>query len=226
MAKPGKIEKYGLEEFVTEQINKDRDITDVALARFCNEELACQGIKDTITNMAIKRFRERETEKKVEVIKADKRRLQKAVNQEFDIIQSQISLCNKMFLQLDEIEQFPDRVDRHYEQLIDDLERLGNPLRVIDRVKVYLERHKKDFQNYIYELAAVSKEIRENNKFMVDLTAKVHEYNLVQEYIRIFIEEFRKENPETCNNVLDKLAANPRLRRLVLEHQAVTGGGK
>jgi len=226
MAKPGKIEKYGLEEFVTDHINRNRDIADVTLAKLCNEELTRQGIKDTITNMAVKRFRNRETEKKVEVIKADRRRIQKAVNQEFDIIQSQISLCNKMFLQLDEIEQFPDRVDRHYKQLLDDLERLGNPLWVIDRVKVYLERHKKDFQNYIYELAAVSKEIRENNKFMVDLTAKVHEYNLVQEYIRIFIEEFRKENPDACNNVLAKLAGNPRLRQLALEHQAMTGGGK
>lgn len=224
MSKLNKIEKYKLEDFFYQQLEQNKKISNVDLAKLCNAELTHKGIDDSITNMAIARFRNRQKEAKIAVIKADKRRVQKAVNQDFDIIQSQITLCQKMFDQLNIIEDFPDRTDRHFKHLENTIEKSGNPEWLLESIRNYLTSYKKDFQNYIMELTAVSREIRENNKFMVDIRAKVHDYNLVQEYIKIFVEEFHKENPEACANVLQKLAGNPRLRELAVEQETLLGG--
>ena len=61
------------------------------------------------------------------------------------------------------------------------------------------------------------REVRENNKFLLDLKSKIYDFQIVQEFIILFIQEFKKYDTETTLKVLEEIAANGRLKWLAEE---------
>jgi hypothetical protein len=95
MARKSKIEEYGLESFIDDLLFENEDMPHTEIAKLCSKEAGTN-----ISNMAVKRYLESkqsvEQQKKKEVIVADRRRVVKVVNQEIDIIQTNLNATKHM----------------------------------------------------------------------------------------------------------------------------------
>lgn len=217
LARKNKIEQYGLEQFVYDLLNKEVPHTEIA--KLCTEQAGT-----SISNMAVKRFLEKEPEpdpEMIQVIKEDKRRVVKAFNQHYQIIESQLEVSQRMFEQLRQLDEFPDQLEKMHQRLVELIEQKTDiPIMVIHK---HYDGIKDSLCKHLSELALINREVRENNKFLMQLQEKVYEYSLVQEFVSIFLDEFRQESPEAHQRVVAKLAANPKLRKIVEEQKRLRG---
>lgn len=219
MARKNKIEQHGLEQFVYDLLAKDKDTPHVEIARLCSEKAGT-----SISNMAVKRFLEKEPEpdpQMIRVIKEDKRRVVKVFNQHYQIIESQLEVSQRMFNQLAELDDFPDRLEKMHQRLVEVVEKNTDIPTVL--IYKYYDSIKDELCKHLNELALVNREVRENNKFLMQLQEKIYEYSLVQEFVKIFLDEFKQESPEAHQRVVAKLAANPKLRKIVEEQKHLRG---
>lgn len=207
MARPSKIEKHGLQDKVIALRNEGESYN--AIARIVKQE---DNVK--ISDMAVKRFmdkyEEKVDEKAVEVIKEDKRRVAKSVNYTYDIIQSQLNISCKVLNKLELIEDIDHLIDKVTENTMMLLDK-GMEVDP-DGFAAYMSRRISD---NIKDFTTLTKEVRENNRFLAELQSKIYDFSLLQEFIILFIDKFKREDPDTTLKVLREIKADNRMRRII-----------
>lgn len=222
MARKSKIEQYELETYIDDLLFENPDMPHTEIARLCSKQA------DTdISNMAVKRYLEakeqQEQRAKKEVIVQDRRRVLKVVNQELDIIQLQYETTEKLLRRFELVDNLPEYFTEQMEELQNKLGERGEDF----NYRAYLERWQGQFEaelkRKVFELTALNRELRENSKFMADIREKAFEFSLVQEYLFLFMEEFRKESQSAYDAAVQRIAANPRMQRIVDQQRQLRG---
>lgn len=92
MARPSKIEQHGLEDKILKLRNNDKTFNEIV-------DIVKEENNVKLSAIAVKRWLDKHEdkidEKAVEVIKEDKRRVAKSINQTYDIIQTQLDISNR-----------------------------------------------------------------------------------------------------------------------------------
>ncbi|GMG96243.1 hypothetical protein [Tepidimicrobium xylanilyticum] len=207
MARPTKIEKYGLQEKVITLRNRGKTYNEIA-------NIVKKEDKVTLSDMAVKRFLDKYEEKvdemAVEVIKEDKRRVMKSVNYSYDIIQSQLEISNQVLEKLNSIQDIGGLIKKVEESAIR-LKENGVQISSLDfATQVALQ-----ISDNILDFTRLTKEVRENNRFLAELQTKIYDFSLLQEFVSLFIEEFKKENPELTLKILKEIKNDSRMRMLL-----------
>ncbi|MEW8956689.1 hypothetical protein [Clostridium sp.] len=217
MARPTKIEKHGLQDKVIKLRNNGKTYNDIVIT--LKEE---DNFK--ISEMAVKRFLDKHEEKvddmAVEVIKEDKRRVMKSVNHTYDIIQTQLDVSNRVLNKLDGIESISEIVEEVSQTAV----RLMRDMGVRITPEEFAYNIEKGISQNIKDYTMLTREVRENNKFLADLKSKIYDFQLIQEFISIFVDEFDKHDPVTTRKVLMEISNNTRMRWIAEEQRRIRGG--
>lgn len=217
MARPSKIEQHGLVDKVIELRNNDKTYNDIV-------SIVMEEDNVKISDMAVKRFLDKhETkidEKAVEVIKEDKRRVVKSINQTYDIIQTQLDVSQRVLSKLDGIESISEVVESVSEAAI----RLMKDMGIRVTLEEFAYNVERGVSRNIKDYTMLTKEIRENNKFLSDLKEKIYDFQLIQEFITMFVNEFEKYDPAITEKVLKEISNNPRMRWIAEEQKRIRGG--
>lgn len=158
--------------------------------------------------------------KAIKVIKEDKRRVMKTVNHTYDIIESQLDISNRVLKKLDDIEDISGTVTEVTETAIYLMKQIGVR---IDSNEFAFNIEKAVSRN-IKDYTMLTREVRENNKFLSELKEKIYDFQLVQEFINIFISEFEKHDPAVTGKVLKEISNNPRMKWIAEEQRRIRGG--
>ncbi|MBU5256840.1 hypothetical protein [Tissierella praeacuta] len=217
MARPSKIEQHGLEDKILKLRNNDKTYNEIV--NIVKEQ---DNIK--ISEMAVKRWLDKHEdkvdEKAVEVIREDKRRVAKSINQTYDIIQTQLDVSQRVLNKLDGIESISEVVENVSETAVRLMQNMGakiTPMEFAYNIEKSISRNIKDY-------TMLTREVRENNKFLSELKEKIYDFQLVQEFINIFIAEFEKHDPAVTGKVLKEISNNPRMRWIAEEQRRIRGG--
>lgn len=220
MAKKSKIEKYGCEEIVLAGIRSDPPKFSRKIAEECSE-WAGEKISHTAVARYIELLNQTEQKQKKEVIQQDKHRVVKVVNQEFDIIQLQYKTMERLLKRFELVENLPE----YFKEQMDDLTEKMITSDLVDFNYEYLEewrdRFETELKRTIYEITSLNRELRENSKFLADLREKAFEFRLIQESLSIFMDIFQGASPQAYNEAVQKIAANPRMQKIVDQHLPV-----
>lgn len=216
MARPTKIEKHGLVDKVIDLRNNGKTYNDIVIIVKKEDNI-------TLSDMAVKRFldkyEDKVDEKAIEVIKEDKRRVMKTVNHTYDIIESQLDISNRVLNKLDDIDSI--------ENILRDVSGVAIQLIKEQGYKVspgeFAHNIEKSISKNIKDYTMLTREVRENNKFLADLKSKIYDFQIIQEFISLFIEEFEKYDKETTLKVLNEIATNNRLKWLAEEQLRIRG---
>ena len=225
MARQSKIEKYGCEEIVATGLKTDPPKSTRQIAEECSKH-AGVNISHTAVARYIESTKDQEQRQKKEVIKEDKRRVMKVVNQEFDIIQLQYKTTERMLARFELVDDLPEYFNQQMDELKETLLAAVHEGEGIDYD--YLDDWKasfnKELKRKVYEITTLNKELRENTKFLVDLREKAFEFSLIQEYLSILMDKFRDVSEEGYEVAIQHLAANPRMQKIVDQHMQLRGG--
>lgn len=216
MARPTKIEKHGLVDKVIELRNNDKTYNDIV-------SIVMKEDNVKISEMAVKRFldkhEEKIDEKAVEIIKEDKRRVMKTVNHTYDIIETQLDISQRVLSKLDGIDDISTIIEAASENTVKMMQEMGIGI----TPSKFAEYVGKKISDNIKDYTMLTREVRENNKFLSDLKSKIYDFQIVQEFINLFIQEFEKYDTETTLKVLEEIAANGRLKWLADEQLRIRG---
>lgn len=217
MARSSKIEQYGLQDKILKLRNNDKTYNEIV-------DIVTKEDDVKLSAMAIKRWldkhEERVDEKAVEVIKEDKRRVAKSINQTYDIIQTQLDVSQRVLNKLDGMESISEVVKDVSESAITLMKKLGvkiTPEEFAYNIEKNISRNIKDY-------TMLTREVRENNKFLSELKEKIYDFQLIQEFVNIFISEFEKYDSAVTEKVLKEISKNPRMRWLAEEQIRIRGG--
>jgi len=207
MARPSKIEKHGLQDKVIKLRNNGKTYNEIA-------SIVKKEDKIKISDMAVKRFLDKHgelvDEKAVEVIKEDKRRVAKSLNYTYNVIQSQLDVSCKVLNKLELIEDTDHLIDKITESataLMKHGMKVSPP--------AFAEQIAQQISDNILDFTRLTKEVRENNKFLADLQSKIYDFSLLQEFVILFIDKFKREDPDTTLKVLKEIKADSRMRRII-----------
>lgn len=207
MARPSKIEKHGLQDKVIMLRNNDKTYNEIA-------DIVMKEDKVKISNMAVKRFLDKHEEKvsemAVEVIREDKRRVMKSVNHSYDIIQSQLEMSNQVLEKLNAIQDIDGLINKVTESAMFLMEH-GMEISSFE----FAEQIANQISDNILDFTRLTKEVRENNKFLAELQTKIYDFSLLQEFVALFIDKFKREDPELTLKILKEIRENPRMRMLL-----------
>lgn len=207
MARPSKIEKHGLQDKVIELRNNDKTYNEIA-------DIVMKEDKVKLSDMAVKRFLDKHEEKvdeiAVEVIKEDKRRVMKSVNHSYDIIQSQLEMSNQVLEKLNAIQDIDGLINKVTESAMFLMEH-GMEISSFE----FAEQIANQISDNILDFTRLTKEVRENNKFLAELQTKIYDFSLLQEFVALFIDKFKREDPELTLKILKEIRENPRMRMLL-----------
>lgn len=216
MGRRTKIEKHGLADKVIKLRNNGKTYNDIVITLKEEDDFE-------ISNMAVKRFLDKHEEKvnemAVEVIREDKRRVMKSVNHSYDIIQSQLDVSQRVLNKLDGIESISETVEKVSQTAIKIMMDMGvkiSPEEFAYNIEKAISQNIKDY-------TMLTREVRENNKFLADLQTKIYDFQLIQEFISIFVSEFDKYDPVTTQKVLREISNNPRMRWIAEEQNRIRG---
>lgn len=216
MGRRTKIEKHGLADKVIKLRNNGKTYNDIVITLKEEDDFE-------ISNMAVKRFLDKHEEKvsemAVEVIREDKRRVMKSVNHSYDIIQTQLDVSNRVLDKLDSVESISDTVEEVSQTAIKIMRDMGvkiTPEEFAYNIDKAISRNIKDY-------TMLTREVRENNKFLADLKSKIYDFQLIQDFITIFISEFDKHDPVTTQKVLKEISNNPRMKWIAEEQRRIRG---
>lgn len=208
MARVSKIEKYGLQDKILKLKNNGKSLNDIV--KIVKKE---DNVK--LSPMAVKRWldkhEEKIEEKAIEVIREDKRRVVKSINQTYDIIQTQLDVSQRVLNKLNDIDSISEIVKKVTETAVYMMQDMGikiTPEEFALNIEKSISRNIKDY-------TLLTKEVRENNKFLADLKEKIYDFSLLQEFVLLFIEKFKEKDPETTLKVLREIKADKRLRRII-----------
>ncbi|WP_432400968.1 hypothetical protein [Wukongibacter sp. M2B1] len=217
MARQSKIEKYGLQNRALELRNNGKSYNEIAitLSKENNVKLSSMAAKRYFDN-----FSQLVDKKTVEVIKEDKRRVVKSINQTYDIIQTQLFISQKVLEKFNDVESIADTVEKVSDTAINIMKEMNikiSPHEFAVNIEKSISRNIKDY-------VLLTKEVRENNKFLSDLKEKIYDFQVVQEFISIFIDKFQERDPQITQEILKEISANPRMKWLAEEQKRLRGG--
>ncbi|MFC3797912.1 hypothetical protein [Cohnella sp. GCM10012308] len=230
MARPNKIEFYELQHIVARCISQGITASR-QIAAACTEEARKHGIKEEISHSAVVRYLEANkyeqtrasvsTEKKKEAVVRVEGRVEKLVNYDLDIIDLQLRTTTALYDRFVYVDGLPDMVEGRLAALIEKvMDTEGTDADYLARWKIaFVEEMRRN----IAALTQLNRELRENAKFMSELREKAFEFNLVQEYIHLFMQVFRETNAEAFEIAEQRIASNPRLQRIVEQQQQMRG---
>lgn len=217
MARLSKIEQHGLEDKILKLRNNDKTYNEIV-------DIVKEENNVKLSAMAVKRWLDKHEgevdEKAIKVIKEDKRRVMKTVNHTYDIIESQLDISNRVLKKLDDIEDISGTVTEVTETAIYLMKQIGVR---IDSNEFAFNIEKAVSRN-IKDYTMLTREVRENNKFLSELKEKIYDFQLVQEFINIFISEFEKHDPAVTGKVLKEISNNPRMKWIAEEQRRIRGG--
>lgn len=223
MARQTKIEKFGCEEIVLRGIRSDPPKSTRDIAKECSEWAG-----ETISHTAVARFVEsmnQMQQQKKEVVKQDKRRVLKHVNQEFDIIQMQYQVTERLFKRFELLDDLPEYFKDRMDELIDKIATVHEDEGVVplEYLEGWQEAFEKETKRKVLEVATLNRELRENSKFLTDMRSKAFEFSLIQEYLSIFMAIFKEASPDAYMTAMQKIAANPRMQKIVEQQELLRG---
>lgn len=214
---PSKIEKHGCQEIVAAGLRCNPPKSYRAIATECSN---WAGTK--ISHTAVQRYIEALKQKKKEVVVHDDRALVNVVHQDFDVIQTNLKLANLLLARLEYIDNLPDYIEEQMQEL---------EHRLIDGgggMPEYMERWAsglhQELRRKVYELTALSKETREHMKLMVDLKERVFQFELMGEYLSLFMSIFQKYSPEAYDQAMQEVSGHPRMAQIVEQQRFYTNG--
>lgn len=207
MGRRTKIEKHGLADKVIKLRNNGKTYNDIVITLKEEDDFE-------ISNMAVKRFLDKHEEKvnemAVEVIREDKRRVMKSVNHSYDIIQSQLKMSNQVLEKLNAIQDIDGLINKVTESVMFLMEH-GMEISSFE----FAEQIANQISDNILDFTRLTKEVRENNKFLAELQTKIYDFSLLQEFVALFIDKFKREDPELTLKILKEIRENPRMRMLL-----------
>lgn len=219
MSRPNKILEYKLQHIV-ERCLSGGITSSRKIAAECTREIRNQGIRDEVSHNAVVRYLEASKyekpapmgEKKAAVANVSSR-VERIVNYDLDIIDLQFKTTSALLDRFNFVIELPDMFDRRMLELGDRLSgQEGTDPDYLHRWKVsFLE----DLRRNVTNVTSLNRELRENSKFMADLREKAFEFKLWKEFTDLFIDMFRQEAPEACDKVLQNMANNPRMQRII-----------
>jgi hypothetical protein len=224
MARKSKIEEFKLESFIDDILFENENIADTELAKRCSLKA-----KTDISNMAIKRYlaskNQGEQIKKKEVIATDQRRVLKVVNQEIDIIQTNLDTTKRMIERFELVDDLPKLFRDEMDELINKLTLADSDFKYRDYIETWQSSFEYELKRKVGEISILNREVRENMKFIVSLREKAFQFELVQEYIRLFMEIFEEESKDGAyERAVVRIASNPRMKQLAEQQKLYTGG--
>jgi len=228
MARPNKIEQLEVQHVVARCLSEGTtSVRKIAAA--CTTFIKNKGIKDEVSPAAVHRYLEQSkyskaapthTDKKKESVTRVSGRIERIVNYDLDIIELQYRTTNALLERFEFVTQLPEMMDSRLSELEERLKGEADP--------EYLSRWKiafvEDLRRNIQNVATLNRELRENSKFMADMRSKAFEFELIQEYLYLFMDVFRKANAEAYEVATAQIAANPRMQRIVEQQQQLRGG--
>lgn len=217
MARPSKIEQHGLEDKILKLRNNDKTFNEIV-------DIVKEENNVKISAMAVKRWLDKHEdkvdEKAVEVIREDKRRVAKSINQTYDIIQTQLDVSQRVLNKLDGIESISKVVENVSQTAVRLMQNMGVKVTPED----FAYNVEKSISRNIKDYTMLTREVRENNKFLSELKEKIYDFQLVQEFISMFISEFEKHDPAITEKALKEISNNPRMKWLAEEQRRIRGG--
>ncbi|MDB5056001.1 MAG: hypothetical protein JWM44_4051 [Bacilli bacterium] len=147
------------------------------------------------------------------------------VNQEIDIIQTNLDTTKRMINIFNFVDDLPKVFRQEMDELIDKLTLSDSGSQYVK----YIEAWQSDFEHELHrkvgELTILNREVRENMKFTAMLREKAFQFELVQEYIRLFMEIFEEESKDGAyERAVVRIASNPRMKQLAEQQKLYTGG--
>lgn len=212
MGRQSKIEKFGLEKLITEALAAGKSSRQIA-------ELCSKKSKQAISHVAVNEYiKTIDLVKKKDVIVKEPSRVERITNFDLDIIELQYRTTSVLLERFEFINKLPDMFEQRFAALQDKT----------DKDSDYLESWKQGFvielRRNIQNITSLNRELRENSKFMADMRSKAFEFDLIQEYLYLFMEVFRKADMEAYEIASAQIAANPRMQRIVEQQQQLRGG--
>lgn len=213
--KQSKIEKYNLVDIVRKGIKAGKSSRIIAIE--CSA-IAPEQISHNAVNAYIKYLKESDKHVRKDVVQRNRSVQLGLIKQDMDIIALQYRTTSALLERFDMIDTLPDTFEKRMAAL--EAQEEMNP----EYLKAWAKDFSDDLKRNVQNIAILNRELRENSKFMSELREKAFEFNLVQEFIYLFMEEFKKVNPEAYEIANQKIAANPRLQRIVEQQDQMRGG--
>lgn len=171
-----------------------------------------------VSEAAVRRFFKENANLMIASVKEDKRILKRQVNQTYDVIQSQLDISCRVLNKLEIIQDVDQLIKKITESAIK-LQEAGIQIKPSDfAAQVALQ-----ISNNIKDFTTLTREVRENNKFLADLQSKIYDFSLLQEFVLLFIDKFKKEDPSITLKVLKEIKEDKRMRRII---ESSEGDGK
>jgi hypothetical protein len=224
MARKSKIEELGLESFIEDLLFEHEDMPHTEIAALCSNKA-----ETSISNMAIKRYlvakNDTTQRKKKEIVVADRRKVLKVVSQELDIIQTNLDTTKRLIERFELVNDLPELFKEQMDALIERLADSGEDWNYAAYIEGWQGNFEAELRRKVGEIAILNREVRENMKFIVTLREKAFQFDLVQEYIRIFMELFEEESKDGAyERAVVRIASNPRMKQLVHQQKMYSGG--
>lgn len=237
IAKPLKIEALNLQDFVVSCLNQGLNPQEIAAK--CSEEAG-----EPISNMAVRRFieargsiievkaeaavsaKELPKQQVEKAVRANPKRVARLVDRDIDLIELQYKTTKALADRFDWIAALPDNFERRMLQLHELLKQEDVDTTTLDSWGLAFTL---ELRRNIGNMAALNREIRQNGQFMASLREKAFEFNLIQEYLMLFLEGFKRAEQEHHGSSVafeaaeQQIASNPRMQRIVEQQQQMRG---
>ncbi|MCX7570395.1 hypothetical protein OS242_10515 [Tumebacillus sp. DT12] len=219
MARQSKIEQHGCQEIVAAGVRNGKSVRDIA------EE--CSGwAGEKISHAAVQRYIDTLNQNKREVIVSNERALVNVVQQDFDVIQTNLKMANRLMARFDLVDNLPDLFEERMQELEHRIVSGGDSLP--DYLGRWAGHMHQELKRKVYEMTALSKETREHMKLMVDLKERVYQFELMGEYLSLFMTIFQKHSPEAFEQSMQEVSGHPRMAQIIEQqrfYQNTKGGG-
>ncbi|SEA53546.1 hypothetical protein SAMN05421743_105208 [Thalassobacillus cyri] len=221
MPRQNKIEKHGCQEIVAAGLKEGKSVR--AIAEECSE-WAGEKISHTAVARYVETLKNKEQQQRKEVIQQDRRRVLKTVNQELDIIQLQYKTTEKLLERFELLDDLPEFVEDRLDELVNQVvEKLMAGEKITSQLEKFQAAMTRELNRKVIEITSLNRELRENSKFLADLRERAFEFSLVQEYLSLFMDLFKDADEEAYQVAIQKVAANPRMQKLVDQQMHIRG---
>jgi hypothetical protein len=184
------------------------------------------SISHTAVAKYIKEKGSAEQAAKKEVILADQRRILKSVNQDFDIIQTNLDITKRLMDRFELVDDLPKLFKDQMDEMMDTFIGGYDPeMNVVTYLENWQAKFEDGLRRKVGEIAVLSREIREYMKQMVSLREKAFQFELVSEFINLFMEIFKDESKDQAyDRSVIRIASNPRMKQLADQLKLFTSG--
>lgn len=235
MAKPLKIEQLGLQGIVAAGISAGKNPQQIA-------DECSRAAKQSVSNMAVRRYIEtmegsasvmtapapaKPPDKRVErAVKQVPERVQRLVDRDIDLIELAYGTTAALAERFKWISDLPDMFDDRMLQLHELLKQEGTDTKTLDMWGLAFTL---ELRRNIGSMAVLNREIRQNGQFMASLREKAFEFNLISEYLQLYLEMFKKAEIDIHASSAafefaeQAIANNPRMQRIVEQQKELRG---